>query len=369
MVGTSAGIPLAYLLRPNAEPGSLPPLKTDRPYTARPDDPLEEGIAADLIDYASQNGRPAKQDRRFLYSKFDMALSGTVYQTTHQKHAKTQDGAAVFMEIASSANHAPQWEKRQEDNHQSKLDSHVPQENQSLALYFNVIEKAREELVLCHENGYGDAPTDKALVERALKCIKEVFPKDLDLHQATTTIKSDRELKHNFAKAKAVLLSKDPNPPPTKASPAGSQRGGRHQSGGRISALQESTSKKFPTPHKGRTGVILNVDYTGGKAFAHLTSEQYAECMARNAKGDLMSWKKVDSARDFIRNAKKTTAASSQRDKDAKVSAAVAEQTKSLRKERDRLADGVLSMSEELQSTQKRGRANHKSAKKNTATK
>ena len=181
-------------------------------------------------------------------------------------------------------------------------------------------------------------------------------------------IKSDRELKHNFAKAKAVLLSKDPNPPPTKASPAGSQRG-RQLNGGRVSALQESASKKFPAPHRGKTGVILNVDYTGGKAFTHLTSEQYAECMARNAKGELLSWKKVDSARDFIRNAKKTTASSSQRDKDAKVSAAVAEQTKSLRKERDRLADGVLSMSEELQSTQKRGRANHKSAKKKKSSK
>lgn len=361
-VSGGTGIPLAYLLRPQAVPGPLPALKDGKPFVERSNSHAE-GIVADLIEYTSHSTKKATQDSRFLFQKFDYALSGTSYQTTLLKHAKTQNGVAVFKEIESSVDHAPQWEQRHTD-HQSRLDTLVPNEKESLTVYFSAIEKSREEVKLCATNGYGEAPTDKAIVSRALKCIKEVFPKDLDLHAAVTRIKSDPTLKKNYERAKNILLSSDPNPPPTKAV-AGQKRGP-----GRISAVQQDSSKPSPDPVKGRTGVILHVDYSSGQAYKHLSPEQYKELMDRNAPGNLRSWRKNDLARALINKAKK--ASESQQDTDAKVSAqvsaAVAKRTKALTKERNKLAAGVVSMSSELKSAHKQRRRDvKKTAKKKSS--
>ena len=361
------GIPLAYLLRPLAVPGSLPPLKTDKPFFARPNS-AHEGILTDLIQFTSQTGPYATEDGRTLYQQLDNALAGTGCHTTVLKHAKTQDGQKVFQEIEASVDHETQWEDRQETN-QSKLDTYEPNPKKSLKDYFDVIDKVREQLTLCAENGYGKAPEDSVLVDRALKCIKDVFPKDLDLHLVITEVKSNRALKKDYAAVKAKLLAKDPNPASTMASGPGSRSGNARISaaaaGGNASP-SSSRSNAVPDPVEGKTGVILHVDYSAQEAFQCLSSEQFKELNAKSAKGSLPSWKKVSIARKFVAHAKKSRRKESNHANKAKIAAAVAERTKTLENERDKFADGCVTLAKEAKRRRRKKRTK-KDNKKNVS--
>ena len=349
------GVPLAYLLRPNADPGVLPALKTDCPFTER-DNSDEEGIAADLIQYTSHKGGWKSTDGETLYQHLDNALQNTTFATTVLKYAKTQDGVAVFKSIEESLSHAPQWEERREDN-QKIVDTLEPAGDESLSVYLGKLDDALEELHLCETNGHGSAPTDKTLVARILKVTKRIFKGNFDVESTIRTIRETPSLKNSYANAKRELLKHDPHPPSAKASPKG---GSRRKEGARISSTSSSSPKKdgkdkassskAPTVYEGKSGVWLGLDYSEGDAFHLLSAKHFKELNERNPKGKLPSWKSDHRARDFINILSRRKKRSDKQHVKAKVSAA----TKSIAKERDSYADGLLSLSKRKASKDRR---------------
>ena len=346
------GVPLAYLVRDVSIPPELPDLKPGKPYIER-EDTSNEGITLDLVEFTSQETRSAKEDKRSLYQHLERATYGTSVATSVAKGAKTEDGLAVFQAIARAHNHTPQWEARLDSNTRS-INTLVPNESKPLTAFFDAFDKAVEQLQLCQENGHGTVPSDRALVDRVLKVVSSTFDQDVDIKMAISDIKKHPTKRDNYALVKAMLLEKDPNPSDTTAiQSSGVQKRVR----GIVSSAKSGST---PEPKQGKTGVILNVDYTQNNAYKHLTPAQHAEYTKKCAKGDLPSWKKYAISRNFIRERKKESGQAL----NAHLDKQVEKRTEKLTQERDQFASGLIHLSKQRKSTKQSRRDADKKQKR-----